>query len=255
MLIDRDKFTRTFYNIDGYERAGIEAGYNWNTHIPASWGPTYWTDPKTKSSSLGEGGKYFQLNPDEAAKLLKAANAFGVEQVETYHTGNAGFGGPSYGDEMQVIAAMLEAGGHFKIKPNVVDSVSVEIPNYLHNGGDFDGFVGAPEAAYPDMDLLLWTSYTPSGRNPFVWAPVPTVQPLLEKHRHELDEGKRQDILHQIEKELAKGMNFVPRPGIGQGFTVHWPWLSNYDAVRSWNTNSAAAETLVHWWYDSSKQG
>ena len=89
MVFDRDTFIDVFYNVSGFADAGIDVPYEWNSHIAASWGDKYWIDPRKQAKKLGEGAKYFEFNPEEAAKLMRAANAFGLEQNFTYH-GNRG---------------------------------------------------------------------------------------------------------------------------------------------------------------------
>ncbi|HLF79345.1 MAG TPA: ABC transporter substrate-binding protein, partial [Dehalococcoidia bacterium] len=60
MLIDRDAWIDTFYNIKGFEREGVPMESGWHSHVPTTW-PTIWLDPK--GTKLGEGAKNFQFNP------------------------------------------------------------------------------------------------------------------------------------------------------------------------------------------------
>ena len=78
MVFDRDTFIDVFYNVSGFADAGIDVPYEWNSHVAASWGDKYWIDPRKQAKKLGDGAKYFEFNPEEAAKLLRAANAFGL---------------------------------------------------------------------------------------------------------------------------------------------------------------------------------
>ncbi|HLF77406.1 MAG TPA: ABC transporter substrate-binding protein, partial [Dehalococcoidia bacterium] len=76
MLLDRDAFIDAFSNVSGFAKEGLTLETGWHNHVPCSWG-TVWLDPKT--NKLGEASKNLQYNPDEAAKLLKAAGKFPME--------------------------------------------------------------------------------------------------------------------------------------------------------------------------------
>jgi ABC-type transport system substrate-binding protein len=127
-------------------------------------------------------------------------------------------------------------------------------PKYTFSKGDFDGITPQPMTSYPDIDLWMWAVYTPSGRNAWVKNPIPSVQPLMDSHRRETDEGKRFDLLYEIQSKLAEEMPVIPRPGIAEGFDLAWPWLANYQSVQHWNANSRATETFTRYWYDKSKE-
>jgi len=254
MLFDRDTFIDVFYNVSGFADAGIDVAYEWNSHVPASWGDKFWIDPRKNAKKLGDGAKFFQYNPEEAAKLLRAANAFGLEQPFTYHGNRGGFGGVNYQKECEVMIDMLNKDGMFKLTPQVLDYFTEITPKWTFSKGDFDGITPQPQASYPDMDLNLWSVYAPSGRNAYVAKPIPGVHELLEKHRRELDDEKRFDVLYEIQQKLAVEMPAIPRAGIAEGFDLAWPWLANYQAVQHWNSTSRATETWTRYWYDKSKE-
>ncbi|HLF79402.1 MAG TPA: ABC transporter substrate-binding protein [Dehalococcoidia bacterium] len=253
MLIDRDAWIDTIYNTSGLRQDGLEARSEWNNYIGASWGKPRWIDPKDQKD-LGDGAKYFQHAPEEAAKLLRAAGKFGVEQEFTYHAGRGGFGGTTYVRECEITIDMLSSGGHFKLKPNVVDYQSVITAKYTFTKGDWDGITFQPVAGYPDLDLLLWASFHPSGRNSWVAKPIPKVTELMEKHRREFDEDKRVELVRDIQKEMSLQMPFLPRMGIGQDYTLAWPFLANYQVHDTYPAgNNYSQEVLTQYWYDKSK--
>jgi hypothetical protein len=76
----------------------------------------------------------------------------------------------------------------------------------------------------------------------------------MEKHRRELDDDKRFDILYEIQQKLAVEMPVIPRAGLAEGFDLAWPWLGNYQAIQQWNTNSRGSELYTRYWYDKSKE-
>lgn len=255
MLIDRDAWIDVFTGADALRKEGFEGLTAWNNYIGASWGKPRWIDPKNEQKELGEGAANFQYNPDEAAKLLRAAGAFGMEHEFTYHTVRGGFGGVNYPKEVEVTIQMLSQGGHFKIKPNIQDYVSVITPKYTFSKGDFDGITFQPVAGYPDLDLLLWASFAPSGRNAWVAKPIPGVHELLQKHRQEFDEQKRIELVREMQRKLAVEMPFLPRFGIGQTFAFAWPFLSNFAPNNSTypGGGNEHTELRTRMWYDASK--
>ncbi|MGE0057918.1 MAG: ABC transporter substrate-binding protein [Dehalococcoidia bacterium] len=254
MVFDRDTFIDVFYNVSGFADAGIDVRYEWNSHVPASWGEKFWIDPRKNAKKLGEGAKNFEFNPEEAAKLLRAANAYGLQETFTYHGNRGGFGGVNYQKECEVMIDMLNKDGLFKLQPQILDYFTEITPKWTFSKGDFDGITPQPQASYPDMDLNLWAVYAPSGRNAYVGKPIPGVNELMEAHRRELDDDKRFDILYDIQRKLAVEMPAIPRAGIAEGFDLVWPWLGNYNAVQHWNSNSRASETWTRYWYDKSKE-
>jgi len=253
MLIDRDTFIDVFYNVSGFADNGIDVPYEWNSHIAASWGDKYWIDPRKRAKDLGNGAKYFEYNPEEAAKLLRAANAHGLQQPFTYHGNRGGFGGVNYQKECEVMIDMLNKDGMFNLTPQVLDYFTEITPKYTFSKGDFEGITPQPIATYPDMDLLLWAGFTPTGRNAWVMDPIPGVHELLQQHRRELDDEKRFEILYDIQRGLATEMPVIPRAGLAEGFDLVWPWLANFRALQTWNGNSRASEIYTKYWFDESK--
>ena len=116
---------------------------------------------------------------------------------------------------------MLNKDGLFKLKPQILDYFTDITPNWTFSKGDFDGITPQPMASYPDIDLFMWAVYTPSGRNAWVKNPIPGVQELMEKHRRELDDDKRFDILYQIQQKMAVEMPVIPRPAWPKASTSH----------------------------------
>ena len=65
MLLDRDSYIDTFFNVGTYQSAGLPVESRWHTHYAAGEAP-YWIDPKGKG--LGEGIRNFKkgLKGDDA---------------------------------------------------------------------------------------------------------------------------------------------------------------------------------------------
>jgi peptide/nickel transport system substrate-binding protein len=249
-LLDRDAWLDAINNVSGLGREGLPVEVGWNSHCACSW-PTVWLDPK--EGKLGEGSKYFQYNPDEAAKLLRAAGHFGLEQELVMRAD----GSSVYNREQAIFADMLNTGGHFKIKTRVEDYNTFVLPKYIFvkPGGDFEGISPLPWGAFPDFDGVLWGHWAPGSRNDWTgdWDNIPGLRDLMVRHRQERDEKKQIAIAHEWQREMAKQMPLVPNPGRASTFTLYWPWMGNAGVHQTWLTNGNASETFLYYWLDKSK--
>jgi ABC-type transport system substrate-binding protein len=253
MLLDRDAWIDTFYNVKGFEKEGVPMESGWHSHVPTSW-PTLWLDPK--GTKLGDGAKNFQFNPTEAKKLLDAAGKFGYETTYTHHApGTGGFGGDLLIKQNAVIAQMLQAAGHFKLKIQALNYVNEYRPQYLWNNGKFEGISGNhPLGGWPDWDLALWSGYTPGSRNDWVRVELPNgVHELMVQHRRESDPNKKKALMETWQKQLAKDLWVVPHPGLASAFVLEQPWVGNGGYFQAWTGAGTAAEVFPHLWYDKSQ--
>lgn len=253
MLIDREGWIDAFYNVKGFEKEGIAMESGWHSHVPTTWS-TIWLDPK--GTKLGEGAKCFKYDPDEAAKLLRAAGKFGYETPYTYHApGTGGFGGDTLVKQNEVIAQMLQQGGHFKLKIATPHYVNDFRPNWLWNNGKYEGFCGNhPLGGWPDWDLALWSGYTPGSRNDWVRVELPRIHDLMVQHRREADPKKKYALMEQWQKELAKEMWVIPHPGLASAFALEQPWLGNAGYFQAWTGGGTAAEVFINYWHDKSQE-
>jgi dipeptide transport system substrate-binding protein len=256
LLIDRDAWVDTFWNVQGLEAEGFPMESAWNSTISCT--AREWLDPK--SNKLGSDSKWFHHDPDEAARMLRAANAFGIEQEYSYAT--SGFTTPLTTRQMEVIAQMLQQDGHFKLKVNGGDYTSWFQPTYLRGRGQYEGIAwtsGNMQGA--DMDAELWSFYAPDSRSDgiYSWDNVPGLEPLMKAHRAELDMSSRVNITEDIQKLLAKEQPAIMYPGIATSFHMYWPWMGNagwfrlLGSVGPASPLAAPVDTLMHIWYDKSK--
>jgi ABC-type transport system substrate-binding protein len=150
---------------------------------------------------------------------------------------------------------MLGSGGHFKIKPNVVDYNSVYTTRYTFSKGDIDvnEICTMPTLTYFDIDGWLSAILTPPGRNAWTMKPIPKVDDMIKAQRGEFDQKKRIEIIQNLQKEMAIQMPMIPQPGNAQSFYLSPPWLSNRGANLTYAGNPAQEER-VDWWYDASKK-
>ena len=142
--------------------------------MPAAWKASgVWQDPKEGKRS-GELAKYQKHNPDEAAKLMKAAGKYpdrdGVHLLRhaalRHRHLQAG--------QQQVIVQMLQEGGHFKFsKINTPDHVAGFDPQYLFGHGQYEGMSPQPFGTWPEFSQGIFAIYMPGGRNDYVYKKVP----------------------------------------------------------------------------------
>ena len=246
MVLDRDGYIDAFYNVSGFEKEGLPVETGWNTHVPASW-PTIWLDPK--ENKLGENSKFLQYQPDEAAKLLRAANAFGAEDTITY-AATGQFGTPK---QIEVMVQMMNQGGHFKITQNPDDYTTVITPKYTFGKGQYPDLGTHPLGGWVDWEIPMFNTFTPGGRNDYVGHDTPAIKEIMLRYRNELDEEKRIAIAKEWQTAMAKEMLLVPFPGQATAFGLSYPWFGNVGYHDVAGGGVAPQETYIHYWYDKSK--
>ncbi|HLF77446.1 MAG TPA: ABC transporter substrate-binding protein [Dehalococcoidia bacterium] len=256
MLIDRDGWINAFWNVSGLEKEGLPMEAAWNSTISCT--AAEWLDPK--ANKLGEDSKWFHHDPKGAADLLRAANAFGIEQEFSYAT--SGFTTPDTTRKMEVVAQMLQEGGHFKLKVNGGDYTAWFQPTYLRGRGQYEGIAWTSgNMTGDDMDSQLWSFYAPGSRSDgiYSWDNVPGLEALMKNERKEVDDKKRFALVQDIQKLLAKQQPAIMYPGIATTFNMYWPWMGNAGYYRILggtgpaSPNAAQTDTLTAIWYDKAK--
>lgn len=258
MLLDRDAWIDTFFNVPKFTSEGLTVEKRWHTHFAAGE-PPYWHDPQGKE--LGDAAKNFQYNVEEATKLLKAA---GITKLDT----PVSFETPLNDQRAQVFAEMLNASGIFNVtlRPLPRNDYVREI----HTGkGQFQGLgFGLAAGTGGDVDQYLTTRFNLGATNFtfFTENRYPKIQDLVVHQRKEINREKRLDLLKDLEKQMATEMPSVPFPGIANGFDLAWPTLGNFnayvsaDAGQGQNAASGSAQQLAsaeiwpQYWYDESKK-
>jgi peptide/nickel transport system substrate-binding protein len=252
MLIDRDSYDEATGAMSTFESQGIPMEHGWDTHTPVGW-PEDWLDPK--AGKLGDVSKYWKFNPDEAAKLLRAASFFGTEFPYNY-IGQGGISDNAYRKANEVIVAMLSAGGALKPKPNLVDSAPY-IQRYTLGRGQYEGVAYVPTGGLPDMDMFIHAIYMPGGRNDYVTTKenLGPAFDLAIKHQLELDAKKRAGISHDWQKAIAEMMPTIPVQGNNEWtrFSLNWPKLGNYGSTVIASSDAVYNQLYENYWYDKSK--
>jgi ABC-type transport system substrate-binding protein len=251
MLIDRDGLNEVFGNITTFESNGVEVESVWHSHTPASWN-TIWLDPK--AGKLGDASKYFHHNPQEAANLLKAAGAYG-STIEYASWANMI---ASWGQQVEVVAQMLQGEGHFVLDRKVMDYSSEYQPKY-NRSTLYDGIASFQVVSgLPDWNMTMWNVTAPGVRNAYInaWEDVPGLRDIMVKHRDEADPAKRISIAQDWQKLLANEMPYIPysQPDGAATFSFAQPWFGNFGVYKSWGSTTEMADVSINYWHDKSKQ-
>ncbi len=252
MALDRELFIRTFGNADAFEKAGLEVPIRWNSGIFS--GESYWLDPKDEAA-YGDSAKYYQYNLDDAKALMKAAGIDGPLETDFHYP--TGFFSGDFDKKMEVLHAMLQDSGLFKLNIDAVSNYLANFQGQYTNGEDkWQGIAAAATAARAELDVLLH-EYVKSGqpRSGHLddGKPDTELDSLIEKQRAATDTDERESIVHDIQKRVASKMYYMMEPGQALGYNIAWPWLQNYGLWRSKSGGSVDQEGNIYYWYDESK--
>src|SRR5439155_16139275 len=234
MMIDRDLFADTWYNVSKFTSQGLPVKIAWSSVVPATEYTGWWLDPQGKD--FGPNARYYKHDPAEAKKLVAAAGfANGVDYVATRAKGNYG---PEYDRQIDIMEGMAKEAG-FRPQTNGVDYTTVLIPQYEHVHGDFEGtgWMLRPQSSSDPIEKLAEYTFSGSGGNfigmdPDVkgtFAGDPYVDDLIRKSRSELDANKRKSIISDLQRHMAEGMYVIRPPSGATGFALAWPALRNFN--------------------------
>ena len=174
MLLDRDAFIDTFGNTDVFRKEGIPVETGWHDFVPCTWGASgEWQDPKEGKALGPELAKYYRLNPDEAAKLIRAAGKYPLETEYTY-SGTPPFGTDIFKAQHQVVVQMLQNGGHIKLtKVNTPDHATGYDRQYNFGHGQYEGMSPQPFGTWPEFSQGIFAIYMPAAATITCTSPCP----------------------------------------------------------------------------------
>jgi peptide/nickel transport system substrate-binding protein len=257
MAIDRELFMDTFLNVSNFRSEGLPVETWLNTHLPASRGD-WWLDPRGKN--FGPGARFFEHNLTEAKKLLAAAGyPNGFDAVSNYVTGPQ-IGVPRH---KEVTDAFITELG-IKVTVNSIDYLKEYAPKYRDGKGQFEGWaytttaggagkddplVGLANEYWSKSGAASFRGFSTSGKNDL--SGDPQVDALFEKARLERDTDKRKELVHEIQRYLAKPMYAVPSPGLATSFDAAWPCIGNFNV---WHPGAPGGRRIYHLlWLDQSR--
>jgi ABC-type transport system substrate-binding protein len=142
------------------------------------------------------------------------------------------------------------------------------LPHYVTQKGQFSGILyGIGATPSPDVtDYYVWKYYSKSGETSGALGyggpdgskgdgtGDPEVDGMIESARHELDNDKREQILGDLQRYLAKEQYAVSPPGVASEFVTAWPIVANYQVFQDDSrTVSFTIPGLMSYWLDTSK--
>ena len=250
MLMDRALFIDTTNNVSNFTSAGLPVATRIQSHV-ATGEEGMWLDPL--GTALGDGAKNFQLNVADAKKLMSAAGRNSALEMDfTYFT--SGQYGSQWAGYHDIWKGMLETGGLFKLRTNIVDYQTEWLPKYLYSKGQFDGITLSLTTLFPDVDGYLFAMEHSRGQYFGRPAPDPKMDQLVDSQRREFDRNKRVELIKDYQRYAATMMYGSPVSGQALGFGLGWPWIGNGGVYNSWALDTAAQEATTYLWYDKSKK-
>ncbi|HWO72444.1 MAG TPA: ABC transporter substrate-binding protein [Dehalococcoidia bacterium] len=263
LSFDRDAFIDTFSNVSKFQAEGlpVETFY----YTAQAYVPDVWLDPRSKE--FGPNAFFYTYNPAEAKKLISAAYPNGLPEIESKF-----ISGPQFGlDHQQQVEVLHQYAREvgFKIKPQPIDYNLEYLPKIVTQQGKFHGWAfrfGATSSADP-LDFYIWRYWSKSGPTSGSLgfggpdgslgdqSGDPIVDSLIEKAYAELEAAKRIEIIHDLQRHLAKEQYGVSRPGVGSGFALAWPVVGNY-AVFQGDSRAVVpggGGGPYTWWVDDTK--
>jgi peptide/nickel transport system substrate-binding protein len=190
MAIDRKGY------IDAvYEGVGVM-----NPSVPAAL--KEWSVPFDK---LGEGEKYYKYDPAEAKRLMAAAgypNGFPAAMCFTT------YGSTVVVDQMQLVQKNLkDIGIDAKIDQK---EYGAYIATCFY--GKFDSMTFGPQTPFLEPDNFLFGQYSPGELKNQSHINDLVVADMLVRQRRTFDAAKRREIVHDIQRYLAKQQYYVQMP-------------------------------------------
>jgi ABC-type transport system substrate-binding protein len=191
-------------------------------------GSIWGLDPKSKE--FGPNAKYYQFNVAEAKKLLAAAGHPNGLDVTSYWPAIVG-------EQQTAVLDNMAAEAGFRVKREFIDS-NVLYPKYRDAQGRFDGWAHIIGSGLAIDPVALFTlRYTRAGGSGFLGFDTagkgdssgdPQVEELVKKANLERETGRKREIVHEIQRYLAKAQYMIPSPGQFSGFDMAWPALRNF---------------------------
>ncbi len=250
---DRDAYLETFYNIRRFETEGLPVQTRYHSALLAT-SHGWWLDPQGKD--FGPNARFFKHDLVEAKKLLAAAgHPNGFETTSNYVTTPELSLTPKHAEVLDGFARELG----IKVNHRGIDYTKEYIPLYRDGKGQYEGWsytstAGSPTGGEAIIDLAnqywskgggaAYVGMSLTGRND--QSGDPQVDALFDKGRLERDTDRRRQIVHEIQRYLAKPMYALRSPGMARTFFVAWPCIGNFQLYQGARQNP-------QWWLDETK--
>ena len=199
----------------GIVDAVLEGAGVFNPAVPSAL--KEWSVP---IAQLGDGARWFKYDPAQAKKLMAEAG---------YPTGfQATMDFTTYGSQILIDAAQLVL-KHLKDIGIDVKLNQKEYGAYISTSfyGKFDSMCLGPQTGFQEPDNFLYGQYYPNELKNQSHINDPIVADMLVRQRRTQDVAKRREIIHEIQRHLAKQQYYVQLASAIQ--TAVWdPAVKNY---------------------------
>lgn len=240
MALDRDAITDLGYNVNALRDAGLEVLDPWNNIIPAGM-TRFWLDPK--GSDIGEGGKNFEYNVEEARALMSAAGY--PDGFDTKYQYVAARYGATFDTIAETNIQFLAEIG-INCQTEVQDYSSVYITQTF--AGNFTGIAFGYETPFPEAGSYPLRQFTENALN-HGKINDQTLADLAVQQQQELDFEARRELFYEIQRYHATKMYYIPNQA-GAGTT----WVGNQGHLRGVDIQTigypVATETYPYRWKD-----
>jgi peptide/nickel transport system substrate-binding protein len=219
LAVDRKGLLDAFYEGQG----------GWNNFINPGLGK-WWLDPQGKD--IGDAGKWYKHDPAQAKQLLAQAGHASTEFKFLY--ANNAYSEP-FNSSSDAIRSMLADAG-FKLTVVTVDYQK----DYINNGQGIY-FKGAPpntivsalETPFTDPDDYLFNMLSSDSTRNHESVNDPALNDLIKQERAAQDEGKRLELVKQLQKNVSDQM-YYPGMVAGKQFWFVQPWVRNFYPVDNY---------------------
>jgi peptide/nickel transport system substrate-binding protein len=180
--------------------SSFEGVGNLNAAVPA--GLVDWALP---INQMGDGAKYFHHDPGEARRLLAAAgypNGFAASLCFTT------YGSTLLTDNAQLILRDLKTVG-ITTKLDQREYGAFIASCYF---GKFDSMTFGPQTPFLDPDNFLYGMHYPGEAKNQSHVDDPIVTDMLIRQRRVHDVAKRREVIHELQRYLAKQQYYVQLP-------------------------------------------
>ena len=241
MSLDRDGLTDVGYGTFGLRDAGLQPRLSWNNIIPAGWRDRWWLDPQ--SAAHGDSAKFFEFNPVEATRLLRAQ---GVEEqfaIPYIYTSRYSGAFPRIA-EAQI--KMLQGIG-LQPQPQVQSFSETYLPHTFQGG--FTGMAFGYETLFSEAGSY-WNRLFGDDAANHSRIVTPELTDITERQSVELDEDARRSIMHEGQIVNAENMFYVPsQAGTGTTYRAYQPSVRG--GTRGTFGNGGGTEEYVWYWLDA----
>jgi peptide/nickel transport system substrate-binding protein len=154
---------------------------------------------------LGEGARYYKYDPKEAKRLLAEAGHPNGFQATLEWTS---YGSTVLIDTVQLIAKYLKDVG-IDARLAQKDYNAYISSTFL---GKYESMAFGPQTPFLDPDNFIYGPHMPGEPKNQSHVNDPVVADLLVRQRRTMDAAKRREIIHEIQRHLAKQQYYVHAP-------------------------------------------